>query len=225
MKKILMVAAHPDDEILGCGGTIARLVDEGYLAYTLILGEGITARDQDRDIEKRKKQLSGLKRQTLEANKILKVKSVFTHSFPDNRFDTVPLLSIVKVIEKISREVNPNIIFTHYKEDLNIDHQIAYKAVIAATRPLFTQKVKEIYSFEVLSSTEWSYPLAFQPDTFFDITEWLEYKLKAMKNYKTELRGFPHPRSLEGIKLNAAYWGMRVGFKYAEAFKAVRILR
>lgn len=225
MRKILIVAAHPDDEVLGCGGTVARLVREGYEAFTLILGEGLTSRDENQDKEKRENDLKDLKNQALEANKVLGVKKIFTYEFPDNKFDTVPLLSIVKVIEKIKKEVQPDIIFTHYKRDLNIDHQITYRGVITATRPLPEEIVKEIYSFEVLSSTEWNYPFRFSPEVFFNISESLEYKLKAMEMYKSELREYPHPRSLEGIKLNASYWGMRMGLRHAEAFKCIRVMK
>jgi LmbE family N-acetylglucosaminyl deacetylase len=223
--KILVIAAHPDDEILGCGGTIAKLVSEGYEAYTLILGEGITSRDQKRNVSKRKKGLQKLKQEAIEANKVLGVKKVFFHNFPDNRFDTVPLLDIVKVIERIKNDIKPNIIFTHYEKDLNIDHQITYKAVITATGPLKDEPVKEIYSFEVASSTEWGYPLTFSPDLFFDISQYMDKKLSAMKEYKSELREYPHLRSLEGIGLNAELWGMKSGLKYAEAFKSVRIIK
>ncbi len=224
-KKILIVAAHPDDEILGCGGTIARLVKEGNEAYTLILGEGKTARDDVRDKSRHSTEISELKKEALEANKVLDIKDVILFDFPDNRFDEVAILDIVKTIEKIKLKVKPDIIFTHYKNDLNIDHQIVYKAVITATRPIKGETVKEIYSFEVLSSTEWNYPNKFIPDTYFDITETIDKKLKAMSFYKTELKNFPHPRSLEGIKLNASYWGMKVGLKYAEVFKRIRAIK
>ena len=224
-KIVLIIAAHPDDEILGCGGTVKRLVDEGYKAYTLILGEGITSRDDSRDRAKRKNELSDLKRQVDEANHLIGVEDIFLYDFPDNRFDTVPLLDIVKVIEKIKSDLKPDIIFTHYEKDLNIDHQITYKAVITATRPQINEPVKEIYSFEVLSSTEWNYPLSFSPDVFFDISNSIESKIKAMDAYKSELRDYPHPRSLKGIELTAKNWGIKVGFEYVEAFKSVRILR
>ncbi len=127
--------------------------------------------------------------------------------------------------EKIKLELKPDIIFTHYKNDLNIDHRITYQAVLTATRPMQNECVKEIYSFEILSSTEWNYPLSFSPDTFFDISDTLELKLKAMKAYKSELCKYPHPRSLEGIELNAKYHCMRVGKRYVEAFKSVRVLK
>lgn len=224
-KKILVISAHPDDEILGCGGTIARLVRKGYNAYTLILGEGVTSRDVQRNIEKRKEELRDLKKQAKDANKILGVKEVFFCNFPDNRFDTIPLLDIAKKVEEIKNKVKPDIVFTHYKNDLNIDHQIVYKAVITATRPLPEETVSEIYSFEVLSSTEYNYPLSFSPDVFFDIKNTFELKLDAMKKYSIELKTFPHPRSIDVIKLTARTKGAMVNLEYAEAFKLVRMVK
>ena len=224
-KKILIVAAHPDDEVLGCGGTVAKLIAQGYEAYTLILGEGKTSRDEQREVENKTDELEVLNTEIQKANDVIGIKKVFVESFADNRFDSVDLLDIVKVISKVKEEVKPSIIFTHFENDLNIDHQITYKAVLTATRPMEGESVKEIYSFEILSSTEWNYPLSFSPDTFFDISETINLKIDAMKAYDSELRQYPHPRSLEGIKLNAKYQGMRVGKKYVEAFKSVRVIR
>lgn len=224
-KTILIVCAHPDDEVLGCGGTVARYVKEGCEAYTLILGEGLTSRDEQRDSNKRESELKELKNQAIEANRVLGVSDTFIYDFPDNRFDTVPLLDIIKVIEKIKKEVKPDMIFTHYENDLNIDHRLTYQAVITATRPLFNECVKEIYSFEIITSTEWNYPLAFFPDIFFDISHYIDYKLKAMEAYKSEIRDYPHPRSLKGIRLNGEYRGMQIGVENAEAFKLVRLLK
>lgn len=224
-KTILIVAAHPDDEILGCGGTVKRLVDDGCTAHTLILGEGITSRDEKRDRDERIVEIEELKKQVNGANRIIGVKNVYLYDFPDNRFDTVPLLDIVKVIEKVKNELQPDIVFTHYGNDLNIDHQITYQAVLTATRPMMGESVKELYSFEVLSSTEWNYPLHFSPDVFFDISDYLEYKIKAMESYRNEIRDYPHPRSLDAILLNAKNNGIKVGLKCAEAFKCVRILK
>lgn len=217
---ILVVAAHPDDEVLGCGGTIARLAKEGHDVFVLILGGGMTSRGE---IEKEK--IDQLRNDATEANKIIYVKKVYFCDFPDNKFDSVPLLDIVKAVEKLKNELRPDIIFTHHENDLNIDHKITYKAVITAARPMEGESVKEIYSFEVLSSTEWNYPLSFSPDVFFDMSNTLDLKLKAMETYKTELREFPHPRSLEGIRLNSKHWGMKTGLKEAEAFKCVRIMK
>jgi len=224
-KKILIVASHPDDEVLGCFGTVARLIKEGYEAYTLILGEGKTSRDEQRVVENRKDDIEALNTEIQKANDIIGIKKVFVESFPDNRFDSVDLLDIVKVVYKVKEDVQPDIIFTHFENDLNIDHRITYQAVLTATRPMEDECVKEIYSFEILSSTEWNYPLSFSPDTYFDISDTIDLKIKAMKEYTSELCKYPHPRSLEGINLNAQYHGMRVGKKYVEAFKSVRVIR
>ena len=222
MNKILVIVAHPDDEVLGCGGTMARLAEEGNIVYTFILSEGITSRDK---IICKEQELGILRESAKKANDILGVKKVFFHDFPDNRFDTIPLLDIVKEIEKVKDKIKPDIIFTHYKGDLNIDHQITYKAVITATRPMTGETAKEIYSFEVLSSTEWAYPTTFSPDVFYDISKMINTKLIALSSYKSELRKSNHPRSLGGVWNNASLWGQKVGVGYAEAFKCIRIIK
>ena len=135
------------------------------------------------------------------------------------------MLDIIKVIEKIKDRVKPDIIYTHHRDDLNIDHKITYNAVLTATRPIKGETVKEIYSFDAPSSTEWNYPCTFTPDIFVDITDTLNEKIKALKCYTSEIRNFPHPRSIEGLKINARYWGMRAGLKSAEAFKLVRSIK
>lgn len=224
-KRILIIAAHPDDEILGCGGTVAKLTRNGYEAYTLILGEGVTSRDEKRDAGKRSTEINRLKKQAIKANKIIGVKKVFTYDFPDNKFDRVPLLDIIKVVEKIKKEVNPYTIFTHYRGDLNIDHRIVYQAVITATRPLPSETVKEIYSFNVLSSTEWNYPLSFSPNVFFDISKTLKDKIRSLRIYESELKGSSHPRSVRGTKLSAEFWGVTTGLRYSEAFECVRVIK
>ena len=225
MKTILVITAHPDDEVLGCGGTIARLISEGNSVYTLILGEGVTSRDSKRDRTKRENEIAELRKQAENANKILGVKKVYTYGFQDNRFDTVSLLDIIKTIEKIKENIKPDIVFTHYYGDLNIDHQITFKAVMTAFRPINGESVKEIYSFEIPSSTEWNVLSStyFMPDYFVNINKSLEIKINALKEYKTELRDFPHPRSLKAVELNAKQWGVKMGFEAAEAFKTIRI--
>jgi len=224
-KKILIVAAHPDDEILGCGGTVARLVKEGFSAYCLILGEGVTSRDKQRDPKRRQKMLNNLKKHAHKANRIIGVKKLFMYDLPDNRFDSVQFLDIVKIIESIKNSIKPHIIFTHHSKDLNIDHQITYKAVITATRPLVKETVKEIYSFEVISSSEWNFPEVFSPAVFFNISDTIGLKLKALKEYKSEIKTWPHPRSLRGVKICAELWGMKSGLGFAEAFKCVRYMK
>ena len=181
-KRILIVAAHPDDEVLGCFGNVARFICEGYEAYTLILGEGKSSRAS----ANLSWELELLEEEFKEANFSIGIKKIFREHFPDNAFDSVPLLELVKAIEKIKERVRPSIIFTHFEKDLNIDHQMTYRAVLTASRALEDESVKQIYSFEVLSSTEWNYPLSFTPDVFFNISQTLKYKIKAMKCYKSE---------------------------------------
>jgi len=225
-KKILVIAAHPDDEVLGCGGAMARFAAEGCEVYTLILGEGITSRDKERDRAERENEISELRKQAENANNILGVKKVYAFNFPDNRFDSVPLLDIIKTIEKIKGDVHPDSVFTHHQGDLNIDHQITFKAVMTAFRPVKDESVKEIFSFEIPSSTEWSAPSSltyFMPDYFVDVSKSLKVKINALKEYETELRDFPHPRSLKAVELNAEQWGIKMGLEAAEAFKTIRI--
>ena len=221
-KRIMVIAAHPDDEILGCGGTIARLADDGYEVYTLILGEGITSRGNIRIRKKRENEIDELKEQTERANAVLGVKKVFLLGFSDNRFDSIPLLDIIKKVEKIKNKVKPEIVFTHYKNDLNVDHRKTYEATITATRPMEDETVRTIYSFEVLSSTEWNYPTMFSPNVFFDVSKTIDKKIESMKCYKDELKDEDHPRSINAIEINSRLWGIKSGMKYSEAFVLVR---
>lgn len=223
-KKILVVAAHPDDEILGCGGTMAAHSRTGDEVYVLILGEGITSRDESRDQEKRGKEIDSLKMNIETANRIVGTKESFVFDFPDNRFDSMSLLDIIKVIEKVKNDIRPDIIYTHHQGDLNVDHQIVCRAVLTACRPLKDESVKEIYSFEVLSSTEWASDNSkyFMPNFFINIKDTIEKKTQAMKAYTTEIRDFPHPRSVKAIETLACNRGISVGLEFAEAFMLVR---
>ena len=216
--KILIVAAHPDDEILGCAGTVARMVKEGSTADTFLIGLG-RVRPQE--------ELKQFMKNSLRANEIIGVDNVswITPALPDNEFDSVTLMNVVKVIEDKIKFLQPDIIFTHFKDDLNVDHRITYQAVITATRPIQSQCVKEIYSFEIPSSTEWAFPTSFSPDMFVDIFQTINAKLMALEQYRDELREFPHPRSLAGVEILAHYRGMQVGLDKAEAFKTVRVIR
>ena len=220
-KKILIVCAHPDDEVLGCGATCAKLAAEGHEIYTLILGEGKTSRDVDNSEE----DIEILKAEVMLANRTIGVKEVFTANFADNRFDGVDILDIIKRIEKIIDYIKPDTIFTHHYGDMNIDHQITHQAVLTATRPMVGQCVKEIYTFEIASSTEWnsfSKENRFIPNTFVDVSSTIDIKVNAMAAYKSELCKYPHPRSLQFIKEMASYNGVRVGLEYSENFQLIR---
>ncbi|MFC1585751.1 PIG-L deacetylase family protein [Fibrobacterota bacterium] len=223
---ILVIAAHPDDEVLGCGGTMAKYAKEGHDVYTLILGEGVTSRDEKRDKNKRKKELRELEKNAASANKALGVKDLILHNFPDNRFDTIAMLDIIKVIERVKSDIGPDMVFTHHHGDLNIDHQLTQKAVLTAFRPNSREKVIGIFAFEIPSSTEWSGPFAkswFMPNYFVDISRTLGNKTSAMKKYKSEVRDYPHPRSLEAIQINAKAWGIKAGgIAAVEAFSVIR---
>lgn len=219
-KTILIVAAHPDDEVLGCFGTVAKMIQEGYEAYTLILSGGKTSRGK---VEK--EEIENLKKEMLNANKTIGIKEVYQLNFPDNSFDSIPLLDIVKEIEKIKDLIQPSIIFTHHIGDMNIDHQLTHKAVLTATRPMDNECVKTIYSMEIPSSTEWNsfnVQTAFIPNVFVDISKTINLKINAMAEYISELREYPHPRSLQHIKELAKVNGTKIGLNYSENFILVR---
>lgn len=225
---ILVVAAHPDDEILGVGGTIAKHVEAGDAVYGLILGEGQTARF-DRREEAGNEIVERLHGDTERAAAVLGIRKMYFENFADNRFDSVDLLDIVKAVERRIRELRPAVIYTHHRGDLNVDHRMAYQAVLTATRPMQDQPVKEIYTFETVSSTEWNFSYRqeqFAPNVFVRLTAaQFEKKLAAMEEYKTELCAYPHPRSLEMLRASAVRWGGVAGGHYVEAFETVRIIR
>jgi LmbE family N-acetylglucosaminyl deacetylase len=221
---ILVLAAHPDDEVLGCGGTIARRVEEGEQVYISILGEGITSRYNERE-EADQQLVDALEETGREVAELLGAKEVYSHNFPDNRFDTVPLLDVVKTIEDLIDEIQPEIVYTQHGGDLNIDHNIVYRATLTATRPMTDCPVRKVYAYEVASSTEWAFQEfspPFRPNTFVDISETLEKKIDAMEMYESEARSYPHPRAPESLRAIARNWGRTVGLQAAEAFELVR---
>lgn len=224
---VLIIAAHPDDELLGCGGTTARLAREGHAVHVAILGEGITSRrakreDADsaalRDLEGCSKRVADL----------LGTKELSLHGLPDNRFDSLPLLDVIKIVEGLIDHCRPAVVYTHHGGDLNVDHEVVSRAVLTATRPVENHPVKELYMFEIASSTEWGFQQlspAFRPNVFVDIEDTLPLKLEGMRLYESEARRFPHPRSSEALTAIAQRWGSVVGRKAAEAFEAVRLIR
>ena len=216
-KNILVVASHPDDEVLGCGGTLYNLKKKGAKISALFLSDGESSRKHS----KINKLIEDRKKQAVQAGKILGIKKMIFGNFPDNSMDTIPILKIIQFIEKQIKKIKPDTIFTHFESDLNIDHQITSKSVITACRPIKNLSVKSILFFEILSSSEWNISIknkSFIPNYFVDIKKSLKFKLKALKCYKREMRKWPHPRSLEGVKLLSKTRGSSVGLSNAEAF-------
>ena len=227
MKKILVIAAHPDDEFLGCGATLLSLKKQGFKIKPLFLADGESSR-----LLKKKKINKLIQDRETQARNLAKkcnfLSPIFSR-FPDNKLDTVPLLEIIKSIEKEIIKFKPEIIFTHFENDLNIDHQLVNKAVLTATRPLSKTFVNKIYCFETPSSTEFNYTRKqkklFNPNLFIDVSSFINLKIKLLKIYKNEIRSWPHPRSLKAIKNLAAYRGSQIGVKFAEAFVVLREIR
>lgn len=220
---VLVVAAHPDDELLGCGGALLRHRDCGDRISLCHLGDGVSSRKQEgaaldlaiRDRAEAASKCAGL----------LKAELLGLARFQDNRFDAVPLLEIIQRIEGVITSVDPDIVYTHHAGDLNVDHSVTAQAVLTALRPGCGHHVHRIFAFEVLSSTEWqspAHPIPFLPNVFMDITKYLPAKLEALSFYEEELRDFPFPRSVEGVEHLAAYRGMQCGFRAAEAFMLLR---
>jgi LmbE family N-acetylglucosaminyl deacetylase len=227
MSTILVVAAHPDDELLGLGGTIRKKVNNGDIAFCVILGEGFTSRGNQRE-DISQEVVNDLHIDAQKASKIIGFKEIHFESLPDNRFDSVDLLDVIKIVEKYIEKYKPDIIYTHHHSDRNIDHRIAFDAVLTASRPVGDCRVKDIYTYETPSSTEWGFKRGsstFTPNVFEDITNTLQSKLDAMECYKTEMREYPHPRSLRALEIIAARWGTVVGVKHVEAFDLIRSLR
>ena len=227
MTKVLVIAAHPDDEVLGCGGTIARHIKKGDEVHVVILAEGVTSRDKFRDRKKRLKEIKNLSLSAKKSHKILGTKSLKLFDLPDNRMDSVNLLDIVKIVEKEVNLIRPKIIYTHHISDLNIDHSITHQAVITACRPEPKKSVKKICCFEVPSSTDWqsvSSDNFFRPNCFIDVSETLQKKLNALKAYKSEMRPWPHSRSMKAVENLARWRGSSTGMEAAEAFIIIREL-
>ena len=227
MNQVLVVAAHPDDEVLGCGGTIARHADSGDQVQVVIIAEGSTSRQQQRDRSQVVDELSALAKAAQAAGSILGAAGVELLDLPDNRLDSLDRLDLIKQIEERIDRHKPQVVYVHHVGDVNVDHRRLHEAVVTACRPTPGHVVKRLLSFEVASSTEWQPPgsaSAFQPNWFVDISDQWERKREALVVYSSEMRDWPHARSLEAVEHLARWRGAQVGVEAAEAFCLLRQL-
>ncbi|HEV7893870.1 MAG TPA: PIG-L deacetylase family protein [Pyrinomonadaceae bacterium] len=218
-KSVLVIAAHPDDEVIGAGGTIAAHAAAGDSVYIAILTEGASVQFPG-DVGK----VALKKRQAEEVAELLGARELFTADFPDQRLDVTPQLEVNRFVEAIARKVNPNIIYTHHFAELNADHRVAYEAAAVAARPFSLPSFERLLCYTVDTLTHAGHP-APRFNYYSDIAVTLELKLRAMRVYETELRDYPHPRSLEALRYAAQSAGASVGLRAAEAFESVLEVR
>ena len=223
MNIVLIIAAHPDDEVLGCGGASAWHVANGDRVHVVIVAEGATSREIDGDASSHEKSVDALKNAAGNAAVVLGTTPPRFLGLPDNRLDSVDLLDVIKPIEKIVEELRPVIVYTHHAGDLNIDHRVVHQAALTACRPLPGSPVRAIYAFETVSSTEWASPeaLSFRPTRFIDISGQIDKKRVALAAYDMEMRPSPHARSMDNVAALATHRGACVGLGAAEAFQVI----
>ena len=212
-RRVLVIAAHPDDELLGCGGTIALHTRAGHEVTSVIACEGESVRYGGDGTEQRA--------QGRNAAEVLGTKEVRWLTFRDQRLDTLTLTDLIAPLEQAVRQIQPHIVYCQHGGDINRDHKLLFEALLVATRPV-ESCIEAVYSFDTASSTEWAFPRTFVPDTWVDISSSLALKLEAMAFYEKEVKDYPHPRSLKGLEHRAHAWGNQVCLDAAEAFMTVR---
>ncbi len=209
--RVLVIAAHPDDEVLGVGGTICRHTSAGDDVYICMVTKAYEPQWSTEFIE-------GKTREQREVDQILGIKKRFNLDLPTVRLNTIPTGEFSKKISDVVDSVNPDVVYTHFENDLNYDHTLVFRAALVATRP--PKRIK-LLCFETLSETEWSYK-TFSPNTWVDISYFIKKKIEAFRIYNSEVKMHPHPRSIEGIEILAKKRGMEAYIDYAEAFILVR---
>jgi len=221
MSRVLVIAPHPDDEVLGVGGTMARLAHEGHDVFVSIVTRGDPSMFDPGLIEQGRQE-------ALKAHQLLGVRdTIFMEGFPAALLDTVPHSRLNEALCKVLNDVKPQVLFIPFNGDIHLDHRLVFQSALVAARPSSTQHIQVIYAYETLSETNWNAPLlnpGFVPNVYFDISPFLEVKLEAMRVYQTQLKLFPHERSLEAIRALARLRGATVGFEAAEAFVLIRSL-
>lgn len=227
--RTLVVAAHPDDEVLGCGATMARISSEGGIVQTIFLADGESSRFPISEVGSKKvtERILARRAAAKSAATILGNLPPKFYDLPDNRLDTVPMLEIAKIIETETALFKPSRVITHFSGDLNVDHQRVHEAVLVATRPQRDSSVREVICFELPSSTEWRPPgsgQAFSPNLFVNVQSFENKKFAALGAYETEMRAFPHPRSTEAILALMKWRGASSNLALAEAFFLLRAI-
>lgn len=223
MKRVLVIAAHPDDEILGCGGLISKYQSRGVIFKIIFIGEGSTCRFDDPGCDDGLNAIKQRNSASIKALSYLNIGDVEFNNLPCGRLDQTPIILINKIIEKAIKGFMPDTVLTHSQYDANNDHKIVFHSTVMATRPGAKNHVNTLMSYEVLSSSEWAYVDTFIPNYFEELTKRdVESKWHALSLYETEIKSYPFPRSSDGIKVLAMMRGMQSGFKYAEAFHLIR---
>lgn len=220
---VIAVVAHPDDEVLGVGGTLARHAAAGEAVHIVICATGLAARAAATRAE-----IEALEDRARQAAAALGASPPRFLGFPDNAMDERPLLEVVQAIQRHLDEISPTTVYTHHASDLNIDHGIVARAVLTVCRPLPESRIESIYAFETPSSTEWATGAgfrAFAPTRFVDVAAHLPAKIRALECYGEEIRTFPHPRSIDAVRALAAWRGATAGLTAAEAFTVLREIR
>jgi LmbE family N-acetylglucosaminyl deacetylase len=215
---VVVIGAHPDDEILGAGGTLARHVIGGDEVHALVVADGASSRASD-------ELMHTLEKDAARAAEMIGFSSVELRSLPDQRLDTVPFIELTQLIESVLDHLRPHVVYTHFPGDVNADHGLVARATWTACRPYSRPQLRRFAVFETPSSTEWAWPMNdsdLQPNLFVDITETLDVKVAAMECYQSELRDYPHPRSSRALRERAAYWGSHVGRLAVEPFRILR---
>ncbi|QPC47654.1 PIG-L deacetylase family protein [Mangrovibacillus cuniculi] len=217
---ILVIAPHPDDEVLGVGGTIAKHKENGENVYICIVTKGMAPMFNEESVEQ-------VRNEAIEAHKLLGVENTFFLDFPAVLLEESPKYKLNAAIIKVLEKVKPDIVYLPHRGDIHLDHKIVFDASMVALRPVGEFKVKEIYSYETLSETEWDAPNttnAFMPNTWVDITQFIDVKKSAMSVFKSQVHSFPHPRSIQALENLSKYRGSNMGLKNAEAFMTIRRL-
>jgi N-acetylglucosamine malate deacetylase 1 len=218
--KVLVISAHPDDEVIGAGGTIARHVDSGDEVFWGIVTQAYSPPWSEDYLEKARQQV-------FEVQKVLGIREVFFCKFPTVKLNTVPYMEISSALQKIMDHVQPEVVYTTPGDDINLDHRIVYECTLVAARPLPGSSVRRLLSYEIGAGSRQGLTAGaggFVSNVFVDISDYMEKKLQAMSCYESELKEYPHPRSLKGLRMVAEERGLGVGLKAAECFRLVREL-